>query len=214
MSDGPPTPPTIVIADDHKIVRDGLRVLLEQGGKFQVVGEAGDGRSLAEKVNELSPDVVVTDMAMGELNGIEAVRQIRGGGYSKAIVMLSSHGERRNISQALEAGVNAYVHKDHAFEQLLEAIAAARRGEIWLSPELRPLMDGGKVATLSDILSPREREVLQLFAEGFGTKEVAGKLNLSPKTVEVHRLNLFSKLKVNNVVDLTRIAIKENLVQP
>jgi DNA-binding NarL/FixJ family response regulator len=126
--------------------------------------------------------------------------------------MLSMHDERRYIVQALEAGVNAYVHKDHAFEQVLAAIAAARRGERWLSPQLAGVLPGHPVETLMDMLTTRERDVLQLLAEGLGTKEVAGRLNVSPKTIEVHRLNLYAKLKVNNVIELTRIALKEGLV--
>jgi DNA-binding NarL/FixJ family response regulator len=203
---------TLFFADDHKIVRDGLRVLTERERGCRVIGEAADGRALVEGVLELRPDVVVTDMAMSELNGIEAVRQLRAGGYRGVIVMLSMHDERRLISQALEAGVNAYVHKDHAFEQILAAIAAARRGEVWLSPQLANMIEGGQLQTLSELLTMREREVLHLFAEGHGTKEIAFRLHLSPKTIEVHRLNLFAKLKVNNVIELMRIAIKEGLV--
>jgi DNA-binding NarL/FixJ family response regulator len=203
---------TLFFADDHKIVRDGLRVLTEREKGCRVVGEAADGRALVEGVLELRPDIVVTDMAMSELNGIEAVRQLRAGGYRGIVVMLSMHDERRLIAQALDAGVNAYVHKDHAFEQILAAITAARRGEIWLSPQLAGLVEGEQMQTLADLLTMREREVLHLFAEGHGTKEIAFRLHLSPKTIEVHRLNLFAKLKVNNVIELTRIAIKEGLV--
>jgi len=203
---------TLFIADDHKIVRDGLRVLIERAEGWHVIGEAADGRALVDGVRELTPDIVITDLSMGELNGVDATRQLRGGGYRGTIIMLSMHDERRYITSALEAGVNAYVHKDHAFEQILEAINAAQQGETWLSPQLAALADGGKVATLLDVLSMREREVLQLFAEGYGTKEVAAQLHLSPKTIEIHRLNLFAKLKVNNVIELTRIAIKEGLV--
>lgn len=204
---------TLLLADDHKIVRDGLKVLLERSGGFRVLGEAADGRALVERVLALRPDVVVTDLSMSELNGIEAVRQLRAAGYTGTIVMLTMHDERRFIAQALAAGVNAYVHKEHAFEQMLDAIAAARSGVTWLSPELAPLAAEGTVPTLLDLLSSREREVLQLLAEGHGTKEVAAQLHLSPKTIEVHRLNLYAKLKVNNVIDLTRIAIKEGLIQ-
>ena len=204
---------TLVIADDHKIVRDGLRVLAERSAGFRVIGESADGRDLVEKAMALQPDVVVTDMAMGELNGVEATRQLRAQGYRGIIVMLSMHDERRVIAQALEAGINAFVHKDHAFDQIMAAITAAREGRVWLSPQLAALMNADRVETLLDLLTMREREVLQLFAEGYGTKEVAGRLNLSPKTIEVHRLNLFAKLKVNNVIELTRIAIKEGLVQ-
>ena len=203
---------TLFFADDHKIVRDGLRVLIEREKGFRVVGEAADGRALVEGVLELRPDIVIADLAMSELNGVEAIRQIRANGFRGIVVMLSMHDERRLISQALEAGANAYVHKDHAFDQILEAVAAARRGEIWLSPQLAGLMVGDKVPTLIALLTMREREVLQLFAEGHGTKEVAFRLHLSPKTIEIHRLNLFAKLKVNNVIELTRIAIKEGLV--
>lgn len=209
----PDAPLTLYLADDHKIVRDGLRVLTERDGRFRVVGEAADGRALVEGVLAVNPDVVVTDMSMHELNGADATRRLRAAGYRGAIVMLSMHSERRTIAQALEAGVNAFVHKDHAFGQILAAIEAARRGEVWLSPQLAHLMEGQQVPTLLEVLTMREREVLQLFAEGKGTKEVAASLHLSPKTVEIHRLNLFAKLKVNNVVDLTRIAIKEGLVQ-
>jgi len=205
-------PLTLFLADDHKIIRDGLHVLIDRNTHFRVVGEAADGRALVEGVLSLKPDIVITDMAMAELNGVEAVRQLRAAGHRGVIVMLSMHDERRLISQALEAGVNAYVHKDHAFEQILTAIDAARRGEIWLSPQLACLASGEQVPTLADLLTMREREVLQLFAEGHATKEIAFRLHLSPKTVEAHRLNLFGKLQVGSVVELTRIAIKEGIV--
>ena len=203
---------TLFFADDHKIVRDGLRVMTEREKGFRVVGEAADGRALVDGVLELKPDVVVTDLAMSELNGIEAVRQLRANRYRGVIIMLSMHDERRLISQALEAGVNAYIHKEYAFDQIITAILAARRGEIWLSPQLAGLSEKGQMQTLSELLTMREREILHLFAEGHGTKEIAFRLHLSPKTVEAHRLNLFAKLKVNNVIELTRIAIKEGLV--
>jgi two-component system, NarL family, response regulator LiaR len=207
-------PLTVFLADDHKIIRDGLHVLIDRNTGFRTVGEAADGRALVEGVFALKPDIVITDMAMAELNGVEAVRQIRSSGYKGVIVMLSMHDERRLISQALDAGVNAYVHKDHAFDHILAAIDAARRGEIWLSPQLAWMAQGAdtQIPTLVELLTMREREVLQLFAEGHGTKEIAFRLHLSPKTVEVHRLNLFSKLKVGSTVELTRIAIKEGLV--
>lgn len=204
---------TVIIADDHKIIRDGLRVLLERTGEFHLVGEAADGRSLVQGVLAAKPDVVITDMSMGELNGVEATRQLRSRGYRGVIVMLSMHDERRFVSQALAAGVNAYLHKDDAFDQVITAIAAARQGRTWLSPRLSAIADGTKVPTLEMVLTNREREVLQLIAEGYGTKEVADKLKISPKTIEIHRLNLFAKLKVNNAIDLARIALKEGLVQ-
>lgn len=205
---------TVFIADDHKIVRDGLRLLIERAGGFRVVGDAANGRALVTSALALSPDVVIADMAMPELNGLQAVEQLRIAGYPGAIVMLSSHDERRTVAQAFAAGANGYLHKDEAFEQVLAAIAAVRRGETFLSPRLASLTEGGQVLTLAELLSMREREVLQLLAEGHATKEVAFRLNLSPKTIETHRLSLFAKLKVNNVADLARIAIREGLIQP
>jgi two-component system, NarL family, response regulator NreC len=206
------TPPlTVFIADDHKIVRDGLRLMAQHSGEFHVVGDAGDGRTLVERVSKLQPDVVVTDMAMTELNGIEATRQLRARGYQGTIIMLSMHDERRHIAEALAAGVNAYVNKDDAFTELLAAIKAVRAGKVWMSPGIAKHVDGKHLPTLAELLSAREREVLQLFAEGKNTKVIADALELSPKTIEVHRLSLFMKLKVNNVVDLTRIALKEGL---
>ena len=204
---------TLFFADDHKIVRDGLRILAEREPGFTGIGEAADGRALIEGVMALQPDVVVADMAMPELNGIDAVKQLRARGYRGVIVMFSVHDERRFVSEALAAGVNAYVHKEHAFEQIVDAIKAARRGETWLSPELRGPAGDGSWPPLEVLLSPREREVLQLLAEGHGTKEVAHRLNLSPKTIETHRINLLSKLKARSVVDLAHIAVKEGLIR-
>jgi DNA-binding NarL/FixJ family response regulator len=202
---------TIFIADDHKVVRDGLRLMAERSGEFRVVGEARDGRTLVERVSKLQPDVVLTDMAMTELNGVEATRQLRARGYAGVIVMLSMHDERRYVAEALAAGVNAFVNKDDAFTEVLAAIKAARAGRVWLSTGIDKQSEGNRIATLPELLSEREREVLQLLAEGKNTKAIAEALQLSPKTIEIYRLNLFSKLKVNNVVDLTRIALKEGL---
>jgi DNA-binding NarL/FixJ family response regulator len=204
---------SLFMADDHKIVGDGLRLLIEREKGLQLVGDAADGRALVEGVLALRPDVVITDIAMPELNGLEAVRQIRAAGYVGTVVVLSMHSERRFVAEALAAGVNAYVLKDYAFTQVLSAIAAARTGKVWLSPQLRGLVQDGEVPSLSTLLSVREREVLQLLAEGHGTKEVAHRLQLSPKTVETHRLSLFSKLKVGGLADLVRIAVKEGLVK-
>ena len=200
------------LADDHKIVRDGLCLLINRQPGFKVVGEAADGRALLNGALALRPDVVLTDIAMPELNGLQAAAQLRVAGYSGVIVVLSMRSERRSVAQALNAGVNAYVLKDYAFEQVLEAIAAARSGQIWLSPQLRGLMEDGGVPLLAELLSAREREVLQLLAEGHATKEVAFRLQLSPKTVETHRLSLFAKLKVGGVADLVHIAIREGLI--
>lgn len=210
----PPGEPelTLFLADDHKIVRDGLRLMVERQPGLRVVGDVGDGRALVEGVLARRPDVVLTDFAMPELNGLEAVRQLRAAGYAGVIVVLSQHDERRFVADALAAGANAYVLKDHAFDQVVSAITAAREGRTWLSPQLQALAEDGEVPTLAELLTPREREVLQLLAEGHGTKEVAFRLQISPKTVETHRLSLLAKLKVGGVADLVRVAVKEGLV--
>jgi DNA-binding NarL/FixJ family response regulator len=204
---------SLFMADDHKIVGDGLRLLIEREPGLHLVGEAADGRALVEGVLALRPDLVITDIAMPELNGLEAVRQIRAAGYAGIIVVLSMHSDRRFVSEALAAGINAYVLKDYAFTQVLSAIAVAQTGKVWLSPQLHGMVENGEVPTLTMLLSVREREVLQLLAEGHGTKEVAYRLQLSPKTVETHRLSLFSKLKVGGIADLVRIAVQEGLVK-
>lgn len=205
---------TLFVADDHKIVRDGLRLLIDRQPGLRVVGEAADGRALVASVLELQPNIVLTDLAMPELNGLDAIKQLRQRGYTGTIMVLSQRDERRFVADALAAGANAYLLKDHAFDQVLAAIESTREGKTWLSPQLQELMrEGGQVATLSDLLTAREREVLQLLSEGHATKEVAFRLQVSPKTVETHRLSLLAKLKAGGVADLVRIAVKEGLVK-
>ncbi len=205
-------PLQLVIVDDHKIIRDGLRVLIQREPDLEVVGEAADGRTGVAEILRLAPGVVLLDMAMPELNGIEAARQLRAKGYSGGIVMLSMHSERRTVNQARAAGVDAYVLKEFAFEQVRAAIAAAARRETWFSPQLSDPLNGDEQLTpIDQLLTPREREVLQMLAEGRGAKEIAFRLGISPRTVEVHRANMMGKLKVDNVVDLTRIAVREGL---
>jgi DNA-binding NarL/FixJ family response regulator len=203
---------SLFIAEDHKIVRDGLRLLIERQPGLRVAGEAADGRTLVASVLTLRPDIVLTDLAMPELNGVDAIKQLRQQGYTGLILVLSQRDERRFVAEALQAGANAYLLKDHAFDQVLEAIEATRKGETWLSPQLRDIVRDGRVAQLADLLTTREREVLQLLSEGHATKEVAFRLQVSPKTVETHRLSLLAKLKAGGVADLVRIAVKEGLV--
>ena len=204
---------SLFVADDHKIVRDGLCLLIERQPGMRTVGVAADGRALVAGVLAQQPAVVLTDISMPELNGLEAVRQLRTRGYAGIIVVLSQREERRFVAEALQAGANAYVLKDHAFDQVVAAITAARQGKTWLSPQLEAMVEAGAVPLLADLLTTREREVLQLLAEGHPTKEVAFRLKVSPKTVESHRLSLFAKLKVGGVADLVRIAAQEGLIK-
>lgn len=203
----------IIIVDDHKIIRDGLRVLLERDPSVRIVGEAADGRAGMELILKLRPDVVVMDMAMPELNGIEATRQLRAAGFVGGIAMLSSHNERRFVIQAREAGVDAYIAKEFAFEEVRIGIAAAARRDSYLSPDLAAQIDHGRMPAVAEALTPREREVVQMLAEGQSVKEIAFSLGLSPKTIETHRMNLMVKLNVNNLADLTRLAVREGLAQ-
>ncbi len=206
-------PVKIILIDDHQIICDSLTVLLELNPEFKVVGTAPDGHIGVELVLRLRPDVVVMDIEMPLLNGIEATRQLRAAGFGGGIAMLSSHDERRFVAQAVGAGADAYVLKHHAFDEVLDAIDAASRREFFLSPKLMGLLDEGGIAGVADLLTAREREVLQRLAEGHNVKDIALSFGLSPKTVEAHRANLMAKLKVDNLADLTRLALREGLAK-
>lgn len=203
----------IILIDDHQIICDSLTVLLELNPEFKVVGTAPDGHIGVELVLRLRPDVVVMDIEMPLLNGIEATRQLRAAGFGGGIAMLSSHDERRFVAQAVGAGADAYVLKHHAFDEVLDAIDAASRREFFLSPKLMGLLDEGGIAGIADLLTAREREVLQRLAEGHNFKDIALSFSLSPETVEAHRANLMAKLKVDNLADLTRLALREGLAK-
>ncbi len=203
----------IIIVDDHKIICDSLTVLLERNPAFKVVGTAPDGHTGVELVLQLRPDVVILDIEMPLLNGIEAARQLRAAGFVGGIAMLSSHDERRFVAQAVEAGVDAYVLKHNAFDEVVDAIEAAGCRKFFLSPSLMGLLDEGGISGISDLLTAREREVLQRLAEGHNVKDIAFNFGLSPKTVEAHRANLMAKLKVDNLADLTRLALREGLAK-
>lgn len=204
----------IIIVDDHQIMRDGLRSLLERDGVVQVVGEAANGRAGVERAMALVPDVVIMDLAMPELNGIGATQQLRAAGFAGGIVMLSSHDERRFVIQARDAGVDAYVHKDFAFEEVRAALDAAKRRDVFVSPKFaRMAEEEGGLCEIAERLTPREREVLQMLAEGHSVKEIAFRFENSPKTIETHRMNLMAKLEVHNLADLTRLAVREGWVK-
>jgi DNA-binding NarL/FixJ family response regulator len=208
----------VLLADDHKIVRDGLRNLLEKHADIAVLGEAEDGREALQLARKLSPDVVVMDIAMPELNGIEATRQILSEYPGIKIVALSMHSDKRFVSEMLKAGASAYLLKDCAFEELITAIRTIMTGKIYLSPGIAGVVledyirsDRKPGPTVFSQLSDREREVLQLMAEGKTTKEVAAHLNVSIKTVETHRMNIMTKLDIHSIAELTKYAIREGL---
>ena len=208
----------IVLADDHRIMREGLRRLLDAEPGLEVVGEAGDGRTAITLVEEHHPDLVILDIGMPDLNGIEAARRILGEHPTIKIVALSMHADRRFVGEMLKAGASAYVLKEGAFEELIAAIEAVTEGKIYLSPRIAGVVVDDYLTqmerparTVFGVLSSREREVLQLMAEGLATKEIAAALHVSVKTIETHRRQIMEKLNLHSVAELTKYAIREGL---
>ena len=206
----------VLLVDDHQIVRDGLRAILEREPDTKVVGEAGNGRDAVAAVPSCVPEIVVMDLGMPDLNGIEATRQIASDHPTVRVIALSTYSNERYVMSVLEAGAKGYVLKAAAHDELLSAIRAVRRGEHYLSPAITGVVVGRARTGVPDLvparaLAPREREVLQLVAEGRTTPEIAGILHLSVKTVESHRRNLLRKLGLRNVAELTKYAIREGI---
>ena len=208
----------LVLVDDHELMRQGLRALVDGQKDVEVVGEANDGRTALALVRSLSPDVVVMDVAMKDMNGIEATRQIRAECPDVKVIGLSSHADARYVKAMLEAGACGYVLKANAYDDLHRAIEAARRGKSYLCPDVTEAIIGGSMnapnhttAFSGASLSPREREVLQLLAEGRTSPEIAKRLFVATTTVETHRRNIMRKLGIHSVADLTKYAIREGL---
>jgi DNA-binding NarL/FixJ family response regulator len=207
----------VVIADDHTLVREGIRALLEKAGDIQIVGEASDGQEALETAERLMPDVLVIDVSMPRLSGILALEQLRARGVPTRVVILSMYSDETLVGQALLGGAKGYLLKDSLVEELLVAVRAASRGETFLSPKVSNLVVGEylsakRMRTPFDQLSAREREVLKLIAEGHTNQAIAHLLSLSIKTVEKHRTNIMSKLNVHDLPGLVRIAIKNHLI--
>lgn len=209
----------IILADDHKIVRDGLAALLAKVPGLEVVAEAADGRTAVRLAREMLPDVVIMDISMPDLNGIEATRQIVAEASGVKVIALSMHSDRRLVVEVFKAGASGYLFKDCAFEELASAIQSVVAGDTYLSPKIAGVMVKELAAqSLTDtpvafsVLTAREREVLQLLAEGKSTKQIASLLHLSTKTVETHRQQIMKKLNIRSVAELTRFAIREGLV--
>ncbi len=210
----------ILLADDHTVMRAGLRLLLERHEDFEVVGEAADGRQAVEIAAEQKPAVVVMDIAMPQLNGVEAARQILNRDPETAIVMLSMHSDESYVLRSLKAGARAYLLKDSAEADLVSAIQAIIEGKSFFSPGVRALLKEDYIHRLAkfgaddtyELLTAREREVLQLVAEGRSNKEVAALLNLSLYTVETHRTHILQKLNLHSVPDLILYAVRKGII--
>lgn len=207
----------LVVADDHKIVREGLRSLLEREPGIDVAAEADNGREAMKLAVELKPDVVLMDLSMPDMNGIEATRRIAEAPGGSRVLALSMHSDKRFVVEALAAGAKGYLLKDCASEELVGAIRTVAAGETYLSPRIAGLivsdyLDKGSASSApSTRLTTREREVLQLFAEGKSTKEVAFLLSVSVKTIETHRVQIMRKLNIRSLAELTKYAIREGI---
>lgn len=210
---------TIILVDNHRILSEGLRGLLSQEPDMQVIADAQDGREAIELVGRLRPDMVLMDVVMPELNGIEATRQIQKEYPSVRVLALSMHVDKRYVLGMLEAGAAGYLPKDSNFEEVVRAVRAVASGQVYLSPRIANIVvqeygrkaAENKAQSAPGSLSSREREVLQLLAEGHSAREIAGRLHLSVKTIETHRRNIQAKLGIDNVADLVRYAIREGL---
>jgi two-component system response regulator NreC len=210
----------ILLADDHTVIRSGLRLLLERQPDFRVVAEAEEGRQAVELSASQQPDVVVMDIAMPTLNGIEATRQIVARNPRIAIVVLSMHSDESYVLRALKAGARAYLLKDSAEADLIQAIRAVSQGKSFFSPAIRKTLLEDHVRQLEqkgmedsyELLTTREREILQLIAEGKANKEVSAMLNLSTYTVETHRSHILQKLNLHSVPELILYAVRKGII--
>ena len=208
----------ILLADDHGIIREGLHSLLEKDSNIEVIGKAEDGRQAVSLAGKLAPDIVVMDITMPGLNGVDAARQIVKKFPKVKVIALSIHSNKRFVSSMLQAGASGYVLKESLFDELTRAIEVVFDGGSYLSPKVAGVVVDDYVERLSStdksklpILTSREREVLQLLAEGKSTKQIALKLFVSTKTIEANRRQIMEKLNIHNVAELTKYAIREGL---
>ena len=213
-------PIRILLADDHAVVRDGVRALLEKQPDMEVVAEAGDGREAAQLAEELRPDVVIMDIGMPNLNGIDATRRILAAHPQTAVVILSMHQDESYVLRSLKAGAKGYLLKDSLRSDVLDAIRAASQGRSYLTKKVSRMMQEDYMRELEqrgledsyDLLTDREREVLQLAAEGKANKEIAGALNISLSTVETHRTHILQKLGLHSVPELILYAVRKGII--
>ena len=207
----------VLLADDHKIVREGLRSLLEKQPDIEILGEAENGRMALQLAEELAPDVLVMDIGMPDLNGIEATRKILAMNRSVRVVALSMHSDKRFVAGMFRAGAIGYVLKESAFDELVNAIRAAASNQMYVSPKLTGGMIRDYIRSLeatlasSTPLTAREREVLQLLAEGKTTKQIANHLQVSVKTIETYRQRIMEKLNLYSIAEITKYALREGI---
>jgi DNA-binding NarL/FixJ family response regulator len=206
----------VVLADDHALVRAGLRSLLEGIEDVEVVGEAGDGDEALQRVQALRPDVVLMDISMPGLNGIEAIRRLAKLRARPRVLVLTMHSDKEYVRAALAAGADGYLLKTAERGELVAALAALARGKGWLSPSIARVVidDIVRVEKVEDppVLTPRQSEVLQLIAEGNSTKEIARRLQISVKTIETHRAQIMERLDIHNVAGLVQYAIRRKII--
>jgi two-component system response regulator NreC len=210
----------ILLADDHNVMRGGLRLLLERQPGFKVVGEASDGRQAVEQAEATKPDIIVLDIAMPNLSGIEAAQRISALLPQTRIIILSMHSDESYVLRALKAGAKGYLLKDSAENDLIEAIRAVDEGKAFFSPEISNIMVEDYVREMKrrgaedsyELLTPREREILQMLAEGKSNKHIATVLDLSLYTVETHRRNLQDKLNLHSFAELILYAVRKGII--
>jgi DNA-binding NarL/FixJ family response regulator len=213
-------PIRILLADDHEVVRDGVRALLEKQADMAVVGEAADGREAAELAEDLHPDVIVMDVGMPNLNGIDATRRILAAHPQIGVVMLSMHQDESYVLRSLKAGAKGYLLKESLRSDILEAIRAVSQGRSFLTRKISRMMQEDYIQEMEqrgledsyELLTDREREVLQLAAEGKPNKEIAGALNISLTTVETHRTHILQKLGLHSVPELILYAVRKGII--
>ena len=212
----------VLIADDHSVVRQGVRIWLERSGTIEVVGEAADGREAVRKAEQLKPEIVIMDIAMPLLNGIEATSQITRRNPQTRVIILSVHADESYILRALNAGAKGYLLKEATENDLLPAVRSVQDGKPYFSPSIAKVLLEDHMRMLRqnnmqdsyELLSEREREVLQLLAEGKANKEVAHLLNLSPHTIDSHRTNMMQKLGLHNTAEIVLYAVRKSIIVP
>jgi len=211
----------IILADDHVILRHGLSKSLQMENNIEIIAQANNGHSTVQLAQELSPDVIIMDIGMPDLNGIEATRQIIKNSPKIKVIALSMHSAKKFIVEMFKAGASGYLLKDCEFDELVNAIRTVVSGKSYISPSISNILvetcvtdDPKEKYSAFSTLTKREREVLQLLTEGKTTKQTAKRLHISPKTIEVHRLNIMNKLNIDNIAQLTKYAIQEGLTQP